>query len=529
MGSDVSYPFWFPRLFAPARGWVVPVVALLAARLFSAAALAQPIRPPMAFFPPTPPVFGDTIGATTAVAVGRWHIPAPDGLGDFVAAPFYPMLGTRLLLDSHVLAKLQPRLDAFRATREALTDELLGELAEVEQLDEATRDRRLAELAVRQSPRIVALEAEADSLREDLIKGRIWESGMHWSRERSWRIGTTRFPSDLYLKEAEFEVLRAAAYYEPGLSQEQRGLLREIAIDLENKARASRRPDPRAGNDEVFAIFFSPETARLRLPKGLPEDLLKKIGRFNHDKAELKQELRETVLQMDAASASKREAAFEKLAEQQWPRIEMLAELAEDIRREFARLPPPPPLNAPPRIPKELMARIDRYESDRRMLTAQQNSHVFAAVAEVMRPPSGMDLAARREWLENMPSRRAEAMRNATVEFQRTHRDRFIELQERFAAIKDDLSVIASSYIDPQTGLPMTAESLQRSYNAAIQRFDAFGREEVIYKTYKIAMLTPGFSPEQRRLLFGVALTGLAQPLPPGEPLPTGRFPMLRR
>ena len=33
-------------------------------------------------------------------------------------------------------------------------------------------------------------------------------------------------------------------------------------------------------------------------------------------------------------------------------------------------------------------------------------------------------------------------------------------------------------------------------------------------------MLQPGLSPEQRRLLFGYALGGLAQPLPFGEFMP---------
>jgi hypothetical protein len=42
----------------------------------------------------------------------------------------------------------------------------------------------------------------------------------------------------------------------------------------------------------------------------------------------------------------------------------------------------------------------------------------------------------------------------------------------------------------------------------------------VIYTNYRIAMLQPGLSPEQRRLLFGYALIGLAQPLPHGEPMP---------
>jgi hypothetical protein len=59
-----------------------------------------------------------------------------------------------------------------------------------------------------------------------------------------------------------------------------------------------------------------------------------------------------------------------------------------------------------------------------------------------------------------------------------------------------------------------------------MERFDTFGRDEVIYRGYRMAMLMPGLSPEQRRLLFGAALVGLAQPLPHGEYLPTGPQPV---
>lgn len=48
-------------------------------------------------------------------------------------------------------------------------------------------------------------------------------------------------------------------------------------------------------------------------------------------------------------------------------------------------------------------------------------------------------------------------------------------------------------------------------------RLDAIGREVAIYERYKLAMLQPGLSPGQRRLLFRAAHAGLAQGLPVGE------------
>jgi hypothetical protein len=68
----------------------------------------------------------------------------------------------------------------------------------------------------------------------------------------------------------------------------------------------------------------------------------------------------------------------------------------------------------------------------------------------------------------------------------------------------------------------MDTAALMRRVNTADAQFEKIGREEVIYKDYRVAMLEPGLSPEQRRLLFGAALAGLAQPLPPGDRMPDG-------
>ncbi len=88
--------------------------------------------------------------------------------------------------------------------------------------------------------------------------------------------------------------------------------------------------------------------------------------------------------------------------------------------------------------------------------------------------------------------------------------------------------MIAAGQSDPETGRPLTAETLLRSYSTAMERFDTFGREEVIYQGYRTAMSMPGLSAGQRRLLFGAAVIGLAQPLPAGETIPTEPHPVPR-
>jgi hypothetical protein len=116
--------------------------------------------------------------------------------------------------------------------------------------------------------------------------------------------------------------------------------------------------------------------------------------------------------------------------------------------------------------------------------------------------------------------RQAAARREATIFFQNEHKARFAELERRYKAIREALSVVAEKQTDRATGRPLDADTLLRQYGAAMEEFDVFGRQAAIYTNYRLAMLQPGLSPAQRRLLFGYALAGLAQPLPYGELMP---------
>lgn len=71
----------------------------------------------------------------------------------------------------------------------------------------------------------------------------------------------------------------------------------------------------------------------------------------------------------------------------------------------------------------------------------------------------------------------------------------------------------------------MDLKSLIAQINASDRYFDTAAREEVLYREYRIAMLEPGLSVEQRRLLLGAGRVALAQALPTRRLLPTGRFP----
>jgi hypothetical protein len=317
--------------------------------------------------------------------------------------------------------------------------------------------------------------------------------------------------------------VRATVYYQKGLSPEQRGLLREVLIELEDSARELRhrainRGDTEAG-PESRAIFFAPEMARLVLPPHLPAEVVTRIGTFNSKKAALKQELRDAVIQYDSTPNGRRVAAFAALADRQWPQLVALADLAEQIRRDLAALPAPKPIR-PPAIPVELMRRIQEFNREIEILKTDLAEYIRLHLVPLIDAPPGNSTDERRGWIQYVVAAQAEARQKAIEEFQFAHRERYEELQSRREAIKSDLAIVAQNQVDPKTGGPMTVETMLRAFNASMQQFAALGREEVIYKNYRTAMLLPGLSPEQRRLLFGAAQIGLSQALPNGERMP---------
>jgi hypothetical protein len=60
----------------------------------------------------------------------------------------------------------------------------------------------------------------------------------------------------------------------------------------------------------------------------------------------------------------------------------------------------------------------------------------------------------------------------------------------------------------------------RKSINDLLEEFENSRQEQEVwerYRDYQTAVLLPGLSPEQRRLLFAAAVEKLALPLPAGE------------
>lgn len=516
-----------------------PHQALLAAALLGAPSAAPgapddpadaaPIRLPVVFFPPTAPVYGSRISpeaaGTSRLYFGR-RLTAPDGLADFVGEWFFPPLSTRL----HALAlasKLEARIQQYRSRRNGLVNALLDQCTTLHDATPETREQALRAFAQEQTPAIAALEIEADLLRRDLVRGGLL-SGVDWGANRRWWMDTFPPTKEWANREAEFQVVRATAYYQDGLTPAQRGLVGELATELEGVARKARG-EPTA-RDESDAMFFSPEQSRLRLPPALPPPLLEKIAAYNRDKGALKNELRAAIHAQERASAAQRTAAFARLADEQWPRFGALEALADEIRVELARRFEPTPPKRPPAIPSWLVSDIQAYNEERDTYFGELYHQIREAVAAVPRPPRGgtSDEEIQRE--QDFLAQQAEARRETTLAFQKEHTGRFLLLEQRYKAVLAALEIVARTATDEKTGRRLDVPALLRQHATSLAEFDGFGRAIAIYAHYRAAMLQAGLSPEQRRLLFRYALASLAQPLPYGEPLPprSTQYPLPR-
>lgn len=482
--------------------------------------------PPTVFFPPGVPVFGDRIVDTVPNGRDPGARPPPEGLGPYVNEAFYPALATRLG-EGTLGPWLQERVEGFQVRRARLVNELADQLVALHGTEEPGRTAELRAFAEQQSPRIAALEREAEELRRLLVNGGVLRLSVDWSRHRPWRLRATSFASEYHDREAQFQVVRATAYYQDGLVPEQRGLLLEVAFELRNHARAAR-PVPAPRLADPLAMFFSPATSRLRLPKVMPDELVAKLGRYNRERTALKQELYEAVLEQDRHSSSERTRFFEALGDRQWPQLVELEKLAEEIRVDLVALPRER-LVSPPYIPPTLIARIRAYQADRQVFIDEFESEMRVATNLVTPAPDRLMTPDERvQQARRLAAERAELRATVAEAFHERTKERFEAMRRRYDAIQEELTLVAAGQFDPETGRPLTPETLMRTHTAAMHRFDTFGREEVIYRGYRTAMLMPGLSAEQRRLLFGAALVNLAQPLPwgeraPGDPQPVPR------
>ena len=400
-----------------------------------------------------------------------------------------------------------------------LQNELRIRIAAAKEAAPEQRAQDLATFAAFQAPGILKLQNQAEKIRADLRRsglfGMLTDDGdwpeAYYPQARPSN-GTTLTPSEI---RQEKTALRGAAYYQEGLSTAQRYLLLEAATELEPDS--SSWPNTGPETEKGWLLHFSPEPARIRLIANLPAPLAKKISEYVLTKNNLKTALRDTLLPHLHSSSTLRMAAMKELAVVQAPRIAALELGAEDIRRDLADLPNPPGPPAPPSLPPELGTRISVYRTHKldllKTLYAMLTSKGKAASPA---RPAGAALDAQ-PWLRDGTTQTelpAEKLRVSTSEFNSTQTGLLEELNREQAGIREALATHFRKTNQPTD---------RKSINDLLKDFESSRQKQEIwekYRDYQTAVLMPGLSAEQRRLLFDAAIEELALPLPAGEKLP---------
>jgi hypothetical protein len=466
------------------------------------------VPPALIYFPPDPPPLD---GAVIRPTIGRLGEPAaPALLAAFVNERFYAPLST-LLLKKELSGSLRRRLDVYRAERDALASELKVELTRLEGADPGTRQRELAALAGRQAARLAALDREAEELRRSLVDG-FWG----WFAQREWHLGERAGLGD---SPSSIEgVMRAYAAYHNGLTTTQRGLLREIALEV-----FLQDEEPAAAGRE---FLFSPEMSRVRLPEDLPPELAARIAEYTDRKGALKRELYNAVYDYERASALKGNTLKADVVGQ-GERIAALEKLAEEIRIGLAALPRATSATAGA-LPPVMKTRVAAFVQSRAAVQAETVADI-EAIHRATENPDGpivltyvmsgdrltftVSFQPVRETAYNVPRetrRKAETATLAMTVLADTYRRRFATVAEEEQALRHDLAAMLAQPDDPDPETVL-AQALQQATSA---------ENAGAYRDYRTAVFEPGLSIEQRRLLFGDALMALKLPLPPGSMQP---------
>lgn len=473
---------------------------------FSSYSVSTQYRP--IYFPPNPPAIGEPIPANTGRGSLAKFAP-PSVLASYVYEPFYAPLSP-LLFTENLDRRRREKLDGYRAARSAALEALRAKLDSLQNSEPAARQQALAAFATEQAPTLAALEATAEELRANFVKGGFFQAGSDWNDTRRWRLGdNTRWESTT----DEIKVMTGAAFFQDGLSPAQRRLLRELAMELTDSLQA---PGADISLDAPGPFFyFAPEMARIRLPLDLPVELAAKIAAYQEQKAALKGELRDILYKQDRTLFDfKRVAALSALAEQQAARLAALEQLAEEIREGLAPLPNPASPPALP-LPRELSNRISAYlaqksEWQRAMLTRLESlrSEFPEDRVEYLRQGGGLAI-------QIVANRRSNAETNTKrAAVQATLAAFNAEQNQRYAALSRDKETLRLDVLKAVTSALGAATN--KSIDQLLRQFAyAFGQQErwERYHDYEIATLQPGLSAAQRRLLFGAAMEKLDLPL----------------
>ena len=479
-----------------------------------------PARLPV-FFPPEPPALGAAIDVIAPLYTPTWD--APIELRSFIGEPFYAILGT-ILAEENLSERQRRRLAQFTGLRR---DALAHLRASLDSAAAASSGRPDAE----------KIETEAELLRSVL-----YSAELDWNRYRDFRIERKNELIAASLRGLrEYKVLRAAAFFGEGLSPAQRRLLHEYVLELATRPPGAEFPEPRAAPGAL--VWFLPETSRLTIPPAASRALCEEFDEFLLRKHRLKSEIAEEVLRSDPLPESKRTRTLAALAKRHAPEITELEHRAESIRRALAGVPRAAHAALPPAI--EAMA--GKYRNDRAELQAELSRRLRALRQEKLSykpdlerltwdsigmkniyiPASDPDVTVfAPSWVVETPQQIArpaavsELLRLATDKFAHDTARETAALEASrkglFLAVARELQLIDSS---TQLLSPTASQAV-----ATRLQWLSVRQRETKFQDYETAMLRPGLSPADRRLLFKAALVSLDLPLPAAVRRPVGRY-----
>jgi hypothetical protein len=462
------------------------------------------------FFPPNPPPLGRP--AARGIPPGGRY-PAPPELAAYVSEFFYPALGTRLVM-KNLSAKQQGHLDAYRAAKLTLQNELRTELDRLRPVEPAARLEGLTALSRRQTPKIVELEKTAEQLRRDLVTG-----DNNWSALRQWHLSDKQRRGYSPIEIAQ--VMRAYAFYENNLLPSQRRLLREISIEMvfaaENTAAATAAQP---------YMFFPPEPARVLFPDDLPAEVAMKVASYQTKKSALKKELYDTVYSADGATFGfLRGSPSKALAARQAGRLAELESLAEEIRRGLSTMPPPRAERSP--LPQDLEARLNEMIATYHRTQAETAAKIDGIIVRAKDLPLQANYRFEGETLKFLvvPTRGA---RGGSTRGGGPGGNPMPKIE----AVRAEIAAVADEYGRRIADMFNVRESIRQGIGESLQLTKPEDIDRVLlaamrivnqrqaensFSEYRTAVFEPGLSPEQRRLLFDGVVERLELPLPRGD------------
>jgi len=456
------------------------------------------------FFPGSEPALGQVVPRKETASRG-YNVPAK--LETYIGEPFFAPLSAHLF-DEGLSKRRQQRIDTYRADKRALLVELRTVIERTKNGDPAARATALKELASRQDGRIEALEETGEQIRDDLTRGGFFKTGVAWNEYRSWRLGDdARYESSV----DEFKVARGAVYFQRGLSAAQRRLLREIALELSDAAFSSNDPTADIALDAPAPYyFFSPATSRIRLPLDLPADLLARLDEYRSKKDALKQDLRETLYRGDRAWLdSTRMSALAQLAEKQAPLFKQIDMLAESLRRDLARYPYP---DEPAKsiLSDDLMKRISAYlksraDLQRDLVTRLQEVRTSLPTDRVeFERKEGASIVAvvPNRSASSAVRKKRETLLSTLPAFNEEKSAIYRTLDRQRTTLREE---VAKTTLSTARGTGKSLDELLNDFARSFEKQELWND----YREYRIAVLEPDLSPQQRRLLYDAALEEL--------------------